>query len=205
MTVTQEPARDARPYWLREPCPPWCQRGHRDDHASGREDERLHSGDGVYMDLSKESGGDASGGVSFISAGIWQGYRDSRPHILLTLNDSEELYLELDEAEELARLLDDPAEEWASLLPTMMDTEIIAPAGFPGIGKPTPQPMAHFAAFPFTRKPVVAVRRVLDTVTVFAPVQAGQYHEQSPRYVALTPGEAAGLAAAIVKLPDGAR
>jgi len=119
------------------------------------------------------------------------------------VSDREEVLLELAEARELARLLADPPHEWAALTLTMMNSDPVMPAGFHGEGRPASKRVAHFAAFPFTRSPVAAVRRVLDSVTVFCPVQTDPHRDQSPRYLALTPGEAAGLAAMVAKLVDG--
>ena len=194
------------PYWLSQPCPPWCGGSHAGDDDR---DVRLHYGEEFDVELTLEPravvGEDDC--AAHVSAGMCQGYRESRPHIRLVASDGEgreeEIFLELAEAGELAGFLAEPPRAWAVLTPTMMDADPVRPAGYgTAPGKPVPE-HRHAAAFPFTRPPVIAVRQVLDTVTVFCPVFHRQ--EQVTRYLLLTPGEAADLAAAVTKLLDGAR
>ena len=84
------------PYWLSEPCPLWCVYGpHQDREAY---DDRLHASASHEIELSLEPpyGSDPA----FLSADMWQHYRDRDPHIVLTVNDHEEVRLELAEARE---------------------------------------------------------------------------------------------------------
>ena len=57
---------------------------------------------------------------------------------------------------------------------------------------------------PFTRPSVLAVRQVLDTVTIFTQVRRPN-DDQVPRYLAFTPAEAAELSAALTGLLESAR
>jgi hypothetical protein len=203
--VGHPPGTAQQPYWLDRPCPPWCQRGHRDED-SGR--DRAHSsGSAPEIELTLEPRVEVGGDLfpAHIGAVMMMHYRDARPHACLSVSDREEVLLELPEARELAQLLADPPHEWASLTLTMMDSDPVMPAGFGVEGRPGPKSAANFAAFPFTRSPVAAVRRVLDSVMVFCPFQTDPYREQMSRYLALTPGEAASLATMIAKLVEGTK
>jgi hypothetical protein len=186
------------PYWLDGPCPPWCllTTPHGDFELYA---DRLHSSVSHYMELTLEPRktiGNEDFPVS-IGAALWMHYRESRPHVCLIIGESEEVLLELPEAAELARLLASPPEEWASLTLTMLDPDAVMPPGYGTAGEAAPGG-AHHAAFPFTRLPLLAVRQVLNTVTVFTQVRHGD--DQAPRYLAFTPGEAAELSAALTSL-----
>jgi hypothetical protein len=138
---------------------------------------------------------------AYVSAALWQHYRESRPHVALEIGCSEEIVLELDEATELARLLAVPPCEWETLTLSMMDPDAVSPqspAGRRGAER------THSLAFPFTRRPEAAVRRVLDTVKLFSLVRHA-CGDQGPRYVDFTPAEAAEFADAITAMVDGAR
>lgn len=191
------------PYWLREPCPPWCDMT-TPHHDSELYDDRLHQGSSCYVTLTTEPRtviGQEEYDTS-VSAGLWQHYRDSRPHIALQIGCSEEIVLELDEAAELARLLAAPPGEWETLTLSMMDPDAVSPQG-PG-GRRAAAERRHGLAFPFIRRPEAAVRLVLDTVTLFTLVRhAGG--DQLPRYVDFTPAEATEFADAITAMVDGAR
>lgn len=194
MTVTRDTAAPAAPYWLTEPCPAWCTRGHE-----GRDIrmERMHAGEDYDIDLTLEPR-IALDGETFpahLSAGIWQAWRDARPHICLILNDSHEIQLEPSEAGEAAGLLTAPRHEWTAVTLTMMEPDPVLPSG--------PGHRRWVSAFPFTRPPVLAVLRVPDAVLLFSSFL--HLAEQAPGYLTLTPGEAAELGAAVVKLLDGAR
>lgn len=73
-----------RPFWLTEPCPPWCAAEHLDtDH----DHDRHHESDGVEVALSMhraqyvEVGRDAVGEPLRFDTSIVQGYREREPHI----------------------------------------------------------------------------------------------------------------------------
>jgi hypothetical protein len=194
--------RMTQPYWLDRPCPPWCQTGHRDDddgmdrvHSSSRDPE-------IELTLEPRVKVESETYPAHIGAVMSMHYREARPHINLCVSDREEILLELTEARELARLLADPPREWASLTLTMMDPDSVLPSGLGEGSKPVSKSMARVAAFPFTRSPIAAVRQVLDSVTIFCPVQTDPYRDQSLRYLVLSPGEAAELSAMIARLLD---
>jgi hypothetical protein len=196
------------PYWLDRPCPPWCMMtvSHQDGELY---DDRLHMSAGYEIELTLEephtveAGGKViASGPAHLSAGMWQHYRERDPHICLIVNDGEDVLLELAEAQEMARLLSGPPEGWAPVTLTMMDPDAVMPPGYGTAGEAAPVG-AHHAAFPFTRPAVLAVRQVLDTVTVFTQVRRGE--DQVPRYLAFTPAEAAELAAALASLLGDAR
>jgi hypothetical protein len=188
------------PYWLSEPCPSWCAlTSPHDDHEMYA--DRMHASAGHEIELSQEP--PRKSDPSHLNAEMWQHYRDRDPHIVLTVNDHEEVLLELAEARKLARLLLAPAREWTSVTLTMMDPDAVLPDGGQGAGEPGPAHGVHFSAFPFTRSAVIAVSRVLDTVAVFTQIRQGD--DQVPRYLALTPAEAGELAAALTALLEAAR
>jgi hypothetical protein len=204
-TITHPAGEAALPYWLGRSCPPWCRRGHRDDDDGI---DRLHSSSrDPEIELTLEPRAEIRGETfpAHIGAAMVMHYRDARPHVYLIVNDHEEVLLELPEAQELARLLADPPNEWASLTLTMMDPDSVIPSGFREEDVPVPERVAHVAAFPFTRSPVAAVRQVLDIVTVFCPVQTDPHRDQSLRYLTLRPEEATELATTIAKLLDSAQ
>ena len=182
------------PYWLTKPCPTWCTRVH--DGHDGRED-RQHAGEDYDAELTLETRTSAEGetGTAHLTAGLWQVWRDARPHVYLMLNDRDEVQMELGEAEEAARLLAAPPGEWVSVILTMMEPE---PVMLPISGR-----LRWASSFPFTRPPVLAVRAMPGAVLLFSSFLLGD--DQAPRYITLAPGEAAELAAAIIKLLDGAR
>lgn len=194
--------RETLPYWLSRPCPAWCRMSHTENDSR---DDRVHSSDCHSIELALEplTGIGDETFPATLNAEMWMDYRDARPHICLTVNDREEILLELGEAEEAARLLAAPPGEWVSVVLTMMDPDHVMPPGCPETG-PVPEPMSMFRVHPFCHRPVLAVRKALDSVMVFSPVQAPD-RDQSPRYLAFTPAEAAELAAVITKLLDGAK
>jgi hypothetical protein len=205
MTITEQPPNETLlPYWLDRPCPTWCQTGHHDGHCWS---DRVHSGGSMpEIELSLEPGTEAGGQTfpAFIGARLWMYYRDARPLIYLIVNDREEIRFELPEARELARLLAHPPREWATVTLTMMDADPALPSGFGEKGDLVAEHETRFTAFPFTWSPVAAVRQVLDSVTIFCPVQTDPDRDQALRYLAFTLGEAAELADMITRLLDNA-
>jgi hypothetical protein len=179
------------------PCPPWCDRA--DAH---KEDEDLHDREHgsasfiIELTLERYRPGDA-GGTGHLDVGMYQGYRESAPYICLLISDHHEVNFELAEAAGVARLLAAPPEKWQAVTLTMMQSEAVMPSTGP---RGTEKHSSLFASFPFTRSAVLTVREVLDTVMVFGPVQSSPDHDQSPRYLALTPAEARELAAALSEL-----
>lgn len=208
MTITTTPETAtpdiARPYWMRDPCPAWCTSRH--EKHENRED-RVHSGETEIFDLTlmrraSRHAADAEDLTAHLDAGIWQAWRDARPYIYLSLNDGQEIHFELAEAQEAARLLAAPPGEWAQVVLTMMEPE-------PVMGDDPGLPWIR--SFPFAHPPVLAVRAMPGTVLVFSSflsgccTPSGDGGDQAPGYLALTPGEASEIAAAINKLLDGAR
>jgi hypothetical protein len=205
---TATPANADRPFWLREPCPSWCTTAH---HDADIRDDRVHSGGGAYTELTLEPKAAADGGTfaATVCTGMWQYWRDARPHVCISISDRVEIYLELDEAEGVARLLASPPGEWEAVVLTMMEPDDVPPPGHRGEGRPQPEHV-RFLASPFSRPPVFAVRRApLDEVLVFTHALTDCHtpwgEDQAPRYLAFTPAEAAEMAAVIIKLLDGAK
>jgi hypothetical protein len=199
---SRESAPASRPYWLRDPCPPWCDTKHADGDCW---EDRLHSaGDhDVNLTLEPRIAVDSETFTAHIGTGLWMHYRDVRPHVCLSVNDRAEILLELDEAEEAARLLAAPPAKWEAVTLTMMEPDDVTPPGYGSTARSAQPGHVSPAAFPFTRPPLLAVRRVLDTVMVFCPVLpggVGSGRGQESRYLALTPGEATELAAAVTDL-----
>ena len=89
------------PYWLTEPCPPWC------ELTTPHGDSELYA-DRLHSSVSHCVTADGEDSPADISAALWMHYRESRPHICLNIGIADETSLELPEAAELARLLTSP-------------------------------------------------------------------------------------------------
>jgi hypothetical protein len=96
-----------RPYWLTGPCPPWCTIAHR---AADHPEDRYHDSERRRVVLSTEAvepvlvNGERinTDEASELVAELTQSYREAEPRLLLLHNDTNEVYMTLGEAEEMA-------------------------------------------------------------------------------------------------------
>ncbi|WP_141579636.1 hypothetical protein [Actinomadura sp. WMMA1423] len=105
-THTLAPSEAARPWWLPEGCPSWCE--WPDDHpAKACYDDRLHTGESRVVVLTgNDTAGDAWEDPDEARMYIRQHYREVAPRIEVGHNDAAVgLQFTLDEAEEFAHHL----------------------------------------------------------------------------------------------------
>jgi hypothetical protein len=109
--MTDSTSASLRPYWLSQPCPPWCAAEHRD---YDQDSDRDHRGDQARVVLLTENADYAivntvpdNVQAAEMRASLDQGQRDAEPRVAISHNGEPEVMLTLGEADELAgRLLD---------------------------------------------------------------------------------------------------
>jgi hypothetical protein len=190
------------PYWLSEPCPPWC--GSIIPHEEGvMPADRAHTGDSYEIELTQVpadvcADGDGtilSSDPYVLIAALGQHYRECEPHVSVNIDAGRDIDLTLAEAVRMAKALNGPGDESSMISATLEDSDRCAPPG----------------TWPWSAaRPRQIEIRLESAEETEAAADLGAPERRvvivyRDCYLVLTPAEAAELAAAIVKLLDGAR